>query len=101
MACIDQSITVGPTNVTVFSQECDGGANSNAIYDLGDVGALVSVQLGDRNFDQRTIEYALDRNGNFQPVYATRAAPQTSPATITHSQKAAKMQRPLVRPVLM
>jgi hypothetical protein len=100
MACIDQSITVGPTNVTVYSQECDGGANSNAIYDLGDYGSLISVQLGDRNFDQRTIEYALDRYGNFQPVYATRAAPQTSNATITHSQKAAKMQRALARPVL-
>lgn len=93
--CIDKSIGVGASNVTVFSQEC----TDNGIYDLGDVGSLISVQFGDRQFDQRTIEYALDRNGIFQPIYATKAPPATSNATITHSQKAAKMQRPLVRPV--
>lgn len=93
--CFDKGISVGATNVIAMSQECD----TNAVYDLGDVGSLISVQLGDRQFDQRTPEYALDRNGNFQPVYATRAAPAVSNATITHSQKAAKLQKPLVRPV--
>lgn len=93
--CFDKGISVGASNVTAMSQECD----TNAVYDLGDVGSLISVQLGDRQFDQRTPEYALDRNGNFQPVYATRAAPAVANATITHSQKAAKLQKPLVRPV--
>lgn len=93
--CFDKSIGVGAGNVVVMSQECD----TNSTYDLGDVGSLISVQFGDRQFDQRTIEYALDRSGNFQPVYATRAAPASSNATITHSQKAAKLQKPLVRPV--
>lgn len=93
--CFDKSISVGATNVIAMSQECD----TNNTYDLGDVGSLISVQFGDRQFDQRTIEYALDRYNNFQPVYATRAAPAVANATITHSQKAAKMQKPLVRPV--
>lgn len=93
--CFDKGISVGASNVTAMSQECD----TNAVYDLGDVGSLISVQLGDRQFDQRTPEYALDRNGNFQPVYATRAAPAVANATVTHSQKAAKLQKPLVRPV--
>lgn len=93
--CFDKNISVGATNVIAMSQECD----TNSVYDLGDVGSLISVQFGDRQFDQRTIEYALDRYNNFQPVYATRAAPAVPTATITHSQKAAKLQKPLVRPV--